>query len=130
MKRRVDECSMRGMQNRPAMKGVFTMADRKQLDWAKIAQDESFIELHKTKTRFLFGWWVALTLFSFMLPLGAGYVPDLFRAKIIGKINFAYLFVIVQIVISMSMSVIYYNWANRVSDKMTEEFIKKVKRGD
>ncbi len=106
------------------------MADRKQLDWAKIAQDESFIELHKTKTRFLFGWWVALTLFSFMLPLGAGYVPDLFRAKIIGKINFAYLFVIVQIVISMSMSVIYYNWANRVSDKMTEEFIKKVKRGD
>ncbi len=65
------------------------MAER-QYDWAAIAKNPKFIELHHKKQAFLFGWWIFSSVYYFLLPIGAAYAPGLFKIKMIGVINFGY----------------------------------------
>ena len=57
------------------------MAER-QYDWAAIAKNPKFVELHHKKQLFLFGWWIFSTVYYFLLPIGAAYTPGLFKIKI------------------------------------------------
>ena len=54
----------------------------KQYDWAAIAKNPKFIELHHKKSAFLFGWWIFSTVYYFLLPIGAAYAPGLFKVKL------------------------------------------------
>ena len=54
----------------------------KQYDWAAIAQNPKFKELHHKKSAFLFGWWIFSTAYYFLLPIGAAYTPGLFKIKV------------------------------------------------
>ena len=96
------------------------------LDWAKIAKSPEFIELHQRKIRFLFGWWISSVLFFFCIPIGAGYLPGLFQYRVIGNINFAYALVIFTFFASWFLSVRYMIWANKVSDPLTDQVVKKL----
>lgn len=98
-----------------------------QEDWAAIARNPKFRELHKRKTVFLFGWWIFSTLYYFLLPIGAGHWPELFRVKVIGNINFGYLFALSQFFVSWAIAIYYASWANRVSDRLTKELIDELK---
>jgi uncharacterized membrane protein (DUF485 family) len=95
-------------------------------DWVKIAESPEFVELHQRKTRFLFGWWICATLFFFCIPLGAGYLPNVFEYKVIGNINFAYTLVIFTFFASWLLSVLYMIWANKVSDPLTAQVVEKL----
>ncbi len=53
----------------------------KQYDWAKIAKNPKFVELHHRKSAFLFGWWIFSTIYYFLLPIGAAYTPGLFKSR-------------------------------------------------
>lgn len=88
-------------------------------DWVRIAESPKFAELHSRKFRFLFGWWVLFTVFFFLVPLGAGYLPDLYRLKIVGNINFAYTMAMFQFIGSWALAIHYTRWANSVSDPLT-----------
>ncbi len=68
---------------------------QKTYDWAAIAKDPRFIELHHKKSRFLFGWWIFSSVYYFLLPIGAAYatglsVPEMEAA--VAKITTASLF--------------------------------------
>jgi len=102
------------------------MKELEHTDWVRIAESPSFIELHRKKTRFLFGWWICSVLFFFTIPLGAGYLPDLFRFKVIGNINFAYILVIFTFFASWYLSIRYMRWANRVSDPLTAHVVEEL----
>ncbi len=99
----------------------------KKEDWAAIAQNPKFREIHTRKTRFLFGWWIFSTLYYFLLPIGAGHFQTLFGYKVIGHINFGYLFALSQFFVSWAIAIYYASWANRVSDRLTRDLVKELK---
>ncbi|HMN01965.1 MAG TPA: DUF485 domain-containing protein, partial [Geobacter anodireducens] len=76
----------------------------KQYDWASIAKNPKFVELHRKKTTFLVGWWVFSTVYYFLLPIGAAYAPGLFKIKILSNINFGYLFALSQFFVSWGIA--------------------------
>lgn len=100
---------------------------QKQEDWAAIARNPKFIEIHKMKTAFLFGWWIFSTVYYFLLPIGAGAAPGFFSIKVFGCINIGYLFALSQFFVSWAIAIYYASWANKVSDRLTNELIDELK---
>lgn len=98
-----------------------------QEDWAAIAKNPKFVELHRRKAYFLFGWWIFSTIYYFLLPIGAGSATGLWNWKIIGHINFGYLFALSQFFVSWALALYYASWANKVSDRLTNELIEELK---
>jgi uncharacterized membrane protein (DUF485 family) len=95
-------------------------------DWAAIAKDPRFIELHHKKSRFLFGWWIFSSVYYFLLPIGAAYATDLFKIQMIGRINFGYVFALSQFFVSWWLALYYAKVANRDFDRMTRELIQEL----
>lgn len=102
------------------------MANQKE-DWAAIAKNPKFIELHRRKAYFLFGWWIFSSFYYFLLPIGAGSATGLWNAQIIGNINFGYLFALSQFFVSWAIAIYYSAWANKVSDRLTAELLDELK---
>jgi uncharacterized membrane protein (DUF485 family) len=98
-----------------------------QEDWAAIARNPKFIELHHRKAYFLFGWWIFSTVYYFLLPIGAGSFGGFFSIKVIGNINVGYLFALSQFFVSWALAIYYAVWANRVADRLTNELIRELK---
>lgn len=101
------------------------MAERKY-DWGEIARNSKYLQLKSKKRTFLFGWWIASSIYYFSLPLLSGYVPDLFKIKIIGVINFGYLFILSQFVMSFFVAIYYTKVANSEFDRLTDELVKEI----
>jgi uncharacterized membrane protein (DUF485 family) len=95
-------------------------------NWSEIAKNPKFVELHKRKQRFLFGWWIFSTIFYFLLPIGAAYTPDLFKVKVLGNINFGYLFALSQFFVSWGIAMYYAHVANRDFDRLTRELVSEL----
>jgi uncharacterized membrane protein (DUF485 family) len=100
---------------------------QQQTDWAAIARNPKFAELHRRKSAFLFGWWAVSTIYYFLLPIGAGAAPGLWSYKVIGHINFGYLFALSQFFVSWAIALYYAAWANNVSDRLTNELLDELK---
>ncbi len=95
-------------------------------NWSWIAQHPKYLQLKSKKRSFLFGWWIASSIYYFLLPILSGYVPDLFRIKIIGAINFGYLFILSQFVVAFFVAIYYTKVANTEFDRLTAELIKEI----
>jgi uncharacterized membrane protein (DUF485 family) len=98
----------------------------KVYDWDAIAKNSKYLELKRKKRVFLFGWWFAASVFYFLLPILSGYFPDLFKIKIIGVINFGYLFILSQFVVAFFVAIIYTRVANSEFDRLTEELVRDI----
>jgi uncharacterized membrane protein (DUF485 family) len=105
-----------------------TIVAEKARDWASIAKNPKFEEIHRRKTYFLFGWWIFSSVYYFLLPIGAGSATELWRWKVIGAINFGYLFALSQFFVSWWLAIYYARWATRVSDRLTAELIEELKK--
>jgi len=99
---------------------------KESYDWAAIARNPKFIELHHRKQKFLFGWWAFSTIYYFMLPIGAAYLPDLFTVKVLGRINLGYLFALSQFFVSWGIAMYYAKVANRDFDRLTRELVQEL----
>jgi uncharacterized membrane protein (DUF485 family) len=99
----------------------------KQYDWAAIAKNPKFVELHHKKSAFLFGWWIFSTVYYFLLPIGAAYTPGLFKIKVIGVINFGYVFALSQFIVSWALAHYYAHVANKDFDRLTRELVDELK---
>lgn len=98
----------------------------KQYDWAAIAKNTKFQELTSKKMTFLFGWWIFSSAYYFLLPIGAAYAPGLFKIKIIGVINFGYMFALSQFFVSWGLALYYAHVANKDFDRLTKELINEL----
>ena len=96
-------------------------------NWAEIAKNPAFIELHRRKTFFLYGWWAVSAGSYFLLLLGAGYTPGLFGIEVFGNINVGYLFALAQFVISFVIAIHYGRVADRDFDRLTRELVEQIK---
>ncbi len=111
-----------------AKEGI-TVKGQSKTDWARIAANPKFMELHRRKVKFLFGWWIISTIIYLILLVGAGLTPGLFATRIVGDINFGYLFIISLFIYGWIIAGYYASWANRVSDKITAELVEEFKEG-
>lgn len=95
-------------------------------DWSAIARNPKYLELKRKKRVFLFSWWAASTLYYFMLPVLSGYFPELFKTKIVGVINFGYLFILSQFVVAFAVAILYTRVANNDFDRLTDELVREI----
>ena len=98
----------------------------KSYNWSEVARNPKYLELKRKKRVFLFGWWIAASIYYFSLPLLSGYFPELFKVKLIGVINFGYLFILSQFVVAIFVAMYYTKVANRDFDRMTVELLKEI----
>lgn len=90
-------------------------------DWVAIERDPRFQALHQRKGRFL---WTLLLLsiaFYLLLPIGAGWFPELFARKVWGPVNVGLLFALSEFAAAWSIAFVYERVANRHFDPMTAE---------
>jgi len=98
----------------------------KLYNWSEVARNPKYLELKRKKRVFLFGWWGAASVYYFSLPLLSGYFPELFKIKLIGVINFGYLFILSQFVVAIFVAMYYTKVANRDFDRLTAELLKEI----
>lgn len=94
------------------------------INWAAIDNDPRFQTLHKKKTTFLWGLMIFSVVYYFLLPIGAGYYPELFKIKVWGPVNFGILFALSEFIVAWGIAFIYTRRANRDFDAMAAEIIR------
>ena len=94
------------------------------INWAAIDNDPRFQTLHKKKTTFLWGLMIFSVVYYFLLPIGAGYYPELFKIKVWGPVNVGILFALSEFVVAWGIAFIYTRRANRDFDAMAAEIIR------
>jgi uncharacterized membrane protein (DUF485 family) len=91
------------------------------VDWDAIIRDPRFQDLHRRKSRFLFGLMAFSVIFYFLLPVGAAYFQDLFKVRVWGVINVGLLFALSEFVVAWAIAWVYSRRANRDFDRMAAQ---------
>ena len=92
--------------------------------WGAIERDPRFQDLKRKKTTFLWSLMIISVVYYFLLPIGAGYYPELFKIKVWGPINVGILFALSEFVVAWSIAFIYTRRANRDFDGMAAEIVR------
>lgn len=93
------------------------------IDWAAIEADPRFQNLHRKKSRFLWGLMAFSLAFYFLLPLGAAYAQGLFAVRVWGPLNVGLLFALSEFLVAWGVAVIYSRRANREFDALAAEIV-------
>ncbi|TWJ32618.1 DUF485 domain-containing protein [Geobacter argillaceus] len=102
----------------------------KTVAWSTIVQSPKFLELHRKKSRFLVGLWLVGAISYFLVLIGALYAPDLFNTKIIGRLNFGYLFCLFQFVLAWAIALYYTYRSNHDFDPLMNEVLDLINKGE
>jgi uncharacterized membrane protein (DUF485 family) len=94
------------------------------INWVAIDNDPRFQALHKKKMSFLWGLMIFSVVYYFLLPIGAGYYPELFKIKVWGPVNVGLVFALSEFVVAWSIAYIYTRRANRDFDAMAAEIVR------
>ena len=97
------------------------------VNWSAIDSDPRFQSLHRRKSRFLWGLMAFSVVFYFLLPIGAAYFTDLFKAKLWGVINFGLVFALAQFVVAWGIAWYYARRASQF-DALAEEIARDAQR--
>lgn len=100
----------------------------RRIDWAAISKDSKFVELQKKKTRFLVTLWTIGAISYFLVLIGAMYAPGLFNAKVMGRLNFGYLFCLFQFVLAWGIAIYYTRKSNSEFDPLMEELLDHINK--
>ena len=101
-----------------------------KVDWVALANHPKFLELRRKKTRFLVGLWLIGALSYFLVLIGAMYAPGLFNARIVGRLNFGYLFCLFQFVLAWAIALYYTRRSNNEFDPLTVELLELIGKGE
>jgi len=64
----------------------------------------------------------------FLLSLLSAYAPSLFKVKMIGVVNFGYLFILSQFVMCIVVALVYTKVANNQFDRLTDELTQSLQK--
>lgn len=101
-----------------------------KMNWVAVANHPKFKELRREKTRFLVGLWLIGAVSYFLVLIGAMYAPALFNAKIIGRLNFGYLFCLFQFVLAWAIAIYYARKSNNEFDPLTVQLLDLINKGE
>lgn len=103
--------------------------NEQQHDWKAILNSPKFIELHRKKTAFLITLWVVGALPYLLLIIGVGYAPEIFKTRILGRMNIGYLLCLFQFFMIIAIG-LYYNYrTGKDFDPLTKEFLNEIQKG-
>ncbi len=102
----------------------------KRIDWATISNHPKFVELYRKKNSFLVSLWLVGATSYFLVLVGAMYAPELFNTKIVGRLNFGYLFCLFQFALAWGIAIFYTFWSNNKFDPLVEELLDRINRGE
>jgi uncharacterized membrane protein (DUF485 family) len=102
---------------------------KNKINWVAVANHPKFVELRRKKTRFLVGLWLVGATSYFLVLIGAMYAPGLFNAKIIGRLNFGYLFCLFQFVLAWGIALYYTHKSNNEFDPLIDELLVQINKG-
>jgi uncharacterized membrane protein (DUF485 family) len=91
------------------------------IDWKRIETDPRFRHLNSTKSLFLWGLMAFSVVYYFMLPIGAGWFPDLFKVRLWGPVNFGLVFAWSQFLVAWGIAFVYARRANSHYDVLADE---------
>lgn len=94
------------------------------VDWVAIARDPRFQELHRKKSRFLWGLMAFSVIYYFLLPVGAVYWVELFSKQVWGPVNIGLLFALSEFIVAWGIAYFYSRTASRRFDAMAEEIAR------
>lgn len=100
------------------------------MNWLAVAKHPKFVELRRKKTRFLVGFWLVGAVSYFLVLIGAMYAPGLFNAKIVGRVNFGYLFCMLQFVLAWAIAIHYTRRCNKEFDPLSDELLNLIQKGE
>jgi uncharacterized membrane protein (DUF485 family) len=113
---------------RPAAKPTHELTadeDRDVADWDRIAALADFKALLRAKTRFIVPATVFFIAYYFALPLLVGYAPQWMARKVVGVLNWAYLFALSQFFVAWLVAILYMRAAGRF-DAMAREIVERI----
>ncbi len=102
----------------------------KTIAWTAITRSPKFLVLHRKKSRFLVGLWLVGAISYFLVLIGAMYAPGLFNTKIIGRLNFGYLFCLFQFVLAWAIAIYYTYRSNHEFDPLMNELLDMIHKGE
>jgi uncharacterized membrane protein (DUF485 family) len=91
------------------------------IDWVAIEAHPRFQELHRRKSRFLWGLMAFSVLYYFLLPVGAAYWTELFKRQVWGPVNVGLLFALSEFIVAWLIAFLYSRHASRHFDAMAAE---------
>ncbi|HLO41309.1 MAG TPA: DUF485 domain-containing protein [Phycisphaerales bacterium] len=98
-------------------------------DWQAIADHEEFKDLVRLKRLFIIPATVFFIAHYFALPILVGYFPRLMETQVVGKINLAYIFALMQFFIAWIVMAAYV-WRAKVFDLLCGHVIDRILAGD
>jgi uncharacterized membrane protein (DUF485 family) len=76
-------------------------------NWNAIAADPEFKQLLSAKARFILLATIFFIIYYFTLPVLVGWFPDVMERKVIGQVNWAYLFALSQFFMAWILAFLY-----------------------
>ena len=98
-------------------------------NWSEIAENKKFIHLHRKKSAFLVRLWLIGSLPYLLLVIGAGFTPELYKVRIIERMNIGYVFCMIQFFTMIFIAIYYMYRTNKTFDPLTRELLADVQRG-
>jgi len=95
----------------------------KKKDWAELAKSPKFVELHRKKRSFLITLWCLGSVMFFLLPICAGYAPELMKVRILGRLNFCYFFCLFEFAMIWGIALYYTHKSNTCFDPLLKEVL-------
>jgi uncharacterized membrane protein (DUF485 family) len=97
--------------------------DRDLVNWEALAASDKFRALLRAKRRFIVPAMIVFVVYYFALPVLVSYARPLMERRVIGAVNWAYLFALSQFLMAWIMAALYVRAANRF-DKMSREVLE------
>lgn len=98
-------------------------------DWAALANSPKFVELQTRKKSFLLSLWCFGTVMFFLLPICAGYAPEMMKIKVFGRLNICYFFCLFEFVVIWGIAIYYTYKSNTYFDPLREEVLSELTEG-
>jgi uncharacterized membrane protein (DUF485 family) len=99
-----------------------------KVDWAALAKIPKFVELHSRRRSFLLTLWCFGSLFFYLLPICAGYFPELMGTRILGRLNFGYFFCLFQFVVIWGIALCYARRSDALFDPLTRDVVDEISK--
>ncbi len=90
--------------------------ERGLVDWERLEASEKFRELLRAKRRLVVPLMIVFIVYYFALPILVGYARPLMERRVIGPVNWAYLFALSQFFMAWIIAAVYVRAASRFDD--------------
>ena len=104
------------------------MVASNDIDWNTVIADPRFQALHRKKQGFLTALMLFSVAFYFLLPVGAGYFQDVFRARVWGVVNVGLLFALAEFAVAWLVAFVYSRRAGGEFDRLAREIAADFER--